>query len=309
MKYAKYYIPALLLILTKLSLTPYFNSNTLGSKDNPIRFLLTPSVDAEKIATSADELTEFLHKETGLYFKATFPTSFIAVVEAFGNNKADFACMNTFSYVLAHQKYGVEAALRIVRRNGELTYKGQFITLNDSDIDSLKDISGKKIAYVDAASTSGYILPKAILSEKGIKPSEEVFGMRHDNVVTMIYQKQVDVGATYYSPPDPKTGEVLDARARVKSQYPDVFSRVKIIGFTQEIPNDPWVFRKDFPQDVQKEICTALLKFQSTPKGKKALFETNSAEGLAPVSDHDYDVLRTMIVRYGGNLEQMLRKK
>lgn len=309
MKYAKYYIPALLLILTKLSLTPYFNSNTLGSKDNPIRFLLTPSVDAEKIATSADELTEFLHKETGLYFKATFPTSFIAVVEAFGNNKADFACMNTFSYVLAHKKYGVEAALRIVRRNGELTYKGQFITLNDSGIDSLNDISGKKIAYVDAASTSGYILPKAILSEKGIKPSEEVFGMRHDNVVTMIYQKQVDVGATYYSPPDPKTGEVLDARARVKSQYPDVFSRVKIIGFTQEIPNDPWVFRKDFPQDVQKEICAALLKFQSTPKGKKALFETNSAEGLAPVSDHDYDVLRTMIVRFGGNLEEMLRKK
>jgi len=309
MKYGKYYIPILLIILTKLSLAPYFQSEKLGSKDNPIRFLLTPSVDAEKIATSADELTQFLHKKTGLYFQATFPTSFIAVVEAFGNNKADFACMNTFSYVLAHRKYGVEAVLRIVRRNGELTYKGQFITRFDSGIESLAEIAGKKLAYVDAASTSGYILPKAILDSLHIKPSDEVFGMRHDNVVTMVYQKQVDVGATYYSPPDPKTGEYLDARARVKSQYPNIFKEVKILDFTQEIPNDPWVFRKDFPKEIQEKICNALLEFQSTPLGKKALFETNSAEGLAPVSDKGYDVLRAMIIRFGGNLEDMLKKK
>jgi predicted nucleotidyltransferase len=106
----------------------------------------------------------------------------------------------------------------------------------------------------------------------------------------MVYQKQVDVGATYYSPPDPKTGENLDARVRVKSQYPDIEKTVKIIGYTQEIPNDPWVFRHDMPQDIQKKICDALIKFQATPKGKKALFETNSAEGLSPVSDSDYDV-------------------
>lgn len=309
MKYGKYYLLITLIILIKLSVTPYFKSTELGTKDKPITFLLTPSVDAEKIATSAEELTHFLEKETGLYFQATFPTSYIAVVEAFGNNKADFACMNTFSYVLAHEKYGVKAAMRIIRRNGELTYKGQFIARSDSGIDSLSDISGKKIAYVDAASTSGYILPKSLLATKRIIPSDEVFGMRHDNVVTMVYQKQVDVGATYYSPPDPKTGENLDARVRVKSQYPDIESRVKIIGYTEEIPNDPWVFRKDMPQSIQKKICEALIKFQHTPQGKKALFETNSAEGLSPVSDKDYDVLRSMILRFGGNIEAMLRKK
>jgi ABC-type phosphate/phosphonate transport system substrate-binding protein len=51
-----------------------------------------------------------------------------------------------------------------------------------------------EIAYVDPSSTSGFILPKALLDQKGIKPSESVFAMRHDNVVTMVYQKQVDAG-------------------------------------------------------------------------------------------------------------------
>lgn len=309
MKFAKFYIPLLLLILTYLSIRPTFESTTLGTKGNPIRLLLVPSVDAQKISTSADSLVAYLQRETGYTFAASLPTSFIAVVEAFGSGKADVAAMNTFSYVLAHKKYGVEAALKVIRRDGEKTYKGQFITRTDSGIDSLYELSGRKIAYVDAASTSGYILPKALLDKRHIKPAEEVFAMKHDNVVTMVYQKQVDAGATYYSPPDKKTGEFLDARARVQKQYPDIFETVKIIDFTEDIPNDPFVFRKDIPVEVKEKIIKALLAFQATPVGRKALFETYSVEGLAPAQDSDYDGLRNMITQFGGNVEDALKKQ
>ena len=44
-----------------------------------------------------------------------------------------------------------------------------------------------------------------MFEKMGIKPSETVFAMRHDNVVTMVYQGQVAAGATYYAPPDPVT--------------------------------------------------------------------------------------------------------
>lgn len=309
MKPAILYISLLTLILLKLSLAPVMQSDTIGSKSNPIKILLTPSVDARKVSNSAEKLVEFLHTTTGYYYQASFPASYIAVVEAFGSGKADFAAMNTFSYILAHQKYGVAARLLVIRRDGEKTYKGQFIARTDSKIDSLWQLNGKKIAYVDPASTSGYILPKALLTGQSIKPAEEVFAMKHDNVVMMVYQRQVDAGATYYSPPDKKTGEILDARARVVRQYPDIYSTVKIIGFTSDIPNDPFVFRKDFPQKMEEEIMDALLKFQATAEGKKALFETYSIEGLAPVDDSAYDQLRTMIRSFGGNLEQALSKK
>ena len=309
MKLAKYYLIITALLLGYLSIKPLRESNTLGSKGNPIRILLTPSVDAQKLTNSADSLVAFLEAKTGYHFVATFPTSFIAVVESFGSGKADIAALNTFSYILAHQKYGVKAALKVIRRDGETTYKGQFITRFDSDINSLEDLRGKKIAYVDAASTSGYILPKAMLDKQHIKPAEEVFAMKHDNVVTMVYQKQVDAGATYYSPPDKKTGEILDARARVIKQYPDIYSTVKIIGFTESIPNDPFVFRGDFPEDMKNELIQALLDFQSTPGGKKTLYETYSVEGLSPADDHDYDALRSMIKNFGGDLEKALKKK
>jgi len=309
MKIGSFYLSLIAVILLYLSIKPMMESTEIGSEGNPIRILLTPSVDAQKLSNSADSLVAYLEAKTGYHFVATFPTSFITVVEAFGSGKADIAAMNTFSYILAHQKYGVKAALKVIRRDGETTYRGQFIAKANSGINSIEDLRGRKIAFVDAASTSGYILPKALLDKKGIKPAEEVFAMRHDNVVTMVYQDQVEAGATYYSPPDKKTGEILDARARVSKQYPDIFSTVKIIGFTESIPNDPFVFRADFPEDMKKELIQALLDFQSTPAGKETLYATYSVEGLAPTTDKDYDVLRTMIATFGGDLEKALKKK
>jgi phosphonate transport system substrate-binding protein len=305
MKYLLYLAPLILFII--ISSNRELHEGALGSKSNPIKLYFTPSVDAKRISMNATQLTDFLHKETGYYFRTAIPASYIAVVEAFGTAKADIASINTFSYLMANAKYGAEAKLRIVRDYGETSYKGQFITRVDSGIDSLKDINGRTIAYVDPSSTSGYILPKAMLKRLGIKPSESVFAMRHDNVVTMVYQRQVDVGATYYAPPDPVTGEIRDARMRVERQFPDVAKKIKIIGFTQDIPNDPWVFRKDLPEDMTDKIINALLKYVKTPEGVKAMYDIYDVRGLIRTKDSDYDGLRKLLAQEGIKFESLVK--
>jgi phosphonate transport system substrate-binding protein len=309
MKILKYFLYLLPIIIFVVILSAReLNEGALGSRTNPVKIYFTPSVDAERITTNAKELVDFLEKETGYYFTTAVPSSFIAVVEAFGTKKADIASINTFSYLMANEKYGAEAKLRIVRDGNQTTYKGQFITRFDSGIHSLSDIEGKKIAYVDPSSTSGYILPKAMLDSMGIKPSESVFAMKHDNVVIMVYQRRVDVGATYYAPPRQGTNEILDARMRVEQQFPDVEKKVKIIGFTEEIPNDPWVFRKDMDEEMKQKIIDALIKFVNTDKGKKAMFEIYDIVGLIPTSDKDYDKLRNMLKAQGISFEKLVEK-
>lgn len=306
LKYILYLSPiSIFIIITSFR---ELNEGKIGTRNHPIKIYFTPSVDAKRITNNAKELVDFLEKETGLYFTTAVPASFVAVVEAFGTKKADIAGINTFSYLMANEKYGAEAKLRIVRDNGETTYKGQFITRFDSGIDSLSDINGRTFAYVDPSSTSGFILPRAKMDRLGIKPSETVFAMRHDNVVIMIYQKQVDAGATYYAPPDPSTGKILDARMRVLQQFPDVEKKVKIIGFTEDIPNDPWVFRKDLEEEIKTKVVNALLKFVSTEKGQKALYEIYDIVGLIRTKDSDYDVLRKLLKEQGFSFEKLVKK-
>ncbi len=237
-------------------------------------------------------LQKYLEANTPYKFKISIPPSYVAVVEAFGTGRADVAAINTFGYILAHDKYGAQARLVTVRF-GETTYQAQFLARSDSGINKLSDLNGKKMAFVDPASVSGYLLPLKYLRERKIKPKATVFAMRHDGVISMIYQRQVDGGATFYSPP--AENEPQDARRLVKTQYPDIFEKVKIIELSSAIPNDPVIFRKDVPEEMKTKIADQLIAFSKTPEGLDVLKKLSSVTGLAPTTDQAYDSTRDAI--------------
>ena len=137
------------------------------------------------------------------------------------------------------------------------------------------------------------MLPLKAMKDQGVEPSHSVFATRHDNVVTMVYQKQVDAGGTYYSPPE--DGEIKDARMRVKTQFPDIEEKVKIIHITDPIPNDPFVFRKGVPEDISRKIIEAVKKYAATPEGKRVIKIIYDFDGVVDANDTDYDGLRAMI--------------
>lgn len=269
------------------------NDDKLGSQANPVKLYFTPSVDAESITTNSEDFLRFLEKETGLFFKTGVPANYIAVVEAFGSDRADIGVMNSFGYLMANKKYGAEAKLKVIRY-GEDHYRGQIIAHVDSGIKNVGDLKGKKFAFTDPSSTSGYMFPKKILKENQVDPSETTFAIKHDNVVTMVYQGQVDAGATYYSPPS-NDGEIRDARARVKTQFPDVEEKIKIIEITEKIPNDPFVFRKGLNAEIVSKFISAVKKYIETPKGREVFKNIYSVDGVVEANDNDYNGLRNMV--------------
>ncbi|ASD62756.1 phosphate/phosphite/phosphonate ABC transporter substrate-binding protein [Bdellovibrio bacteriovorus] len=270
----------------------HLKKDVLGTAENPIKFHLVPAVDAKVLTDNSQILKDYLEKNTPYKFQITIPQNFVAVVESFGTKRADVAAINTYGYYLAHKQYGVEARLTVIRY-GSATYQSQFLARADGKIKSLKDLQGKKVAFVDPASTSGYLLPLKTLKDRKIEPKDTVFAMKHDSVVTMIYQGQVDAGATYYSPP--QNGQLEDARRLVKTQYPDVEQKVKIIELSEPIPNDPIVFRKDMPEEMKEKIVDTLLQFAATPEGQKSLDLMLGATNLKKSTDSDYDSVREML--------------
>ncbi|WP_243733597.1 phosphate/phosphite/phosphonate ABC transporter substrate-binding protein [Bacteriovorax stolpii] len=206
MKFLKRPLVGLLLIAVS---TVAMAEDKLGTRDNPVKIFFTPSVDANTIATNSTSFLKFMEKETGLYFKSGIPSNFIAVVEAFGSNRADVAVMNSFGYLLANTKFGAEAKLKALR-HGKDYYAGAIYVSAKSGIKDLKDLNGKKFAFTDASSTSGYLYPLKIFKDAKVQLGNTMFAQKHDNVITMIYQGQVDAGAAFYS--DAFDGKIKDAR-------------------------------------------------------------------------------------------------
>jgi phosphonate transport system substrate-binding protein len=299
----------------------------VGTESRPFTMYFVPSRDADTIAESAEEIEAFVArhvsrelygKDKGFHVETAIPASYVAVVEAFGTGRADFAAMNTFGYILAKdvKQYPVEAILTVVRGTNETHYKGQIIAHVDNGITRVEQLQGKKFAFTDAASTAGFILPSKLLRERGVTLGETVFSGNYDSVVMQVYQKSVDAGATYYSPPrieqQPDGTELefpRDARARVATQYPDVFEKVKIVEFTSETPNDAWVMRRGIYGDTARDkalrdsVRAALFAFAATPEGKASLGKLYDITGLSNATDSTYDEIRKVVLESDLDLE------
>ena len=301
----KLYKIALVTLLVVFLLIGCSQNAPLGTKKNPIKMYFVPSMEAGKIVTSGREIAEYLHEKTGYFFKVAVPTSYASVIEALGTEETDIAWLATFAYILANEKFGAEVALTTVR-NGLEKYKGQFVALVGSGIEDIDDIEGKIIAYTDAASASGYIYPSAILSKKGIKPARSLFAGGHPQAILSVYQGTADVGCTFWSPPD-ENGDIRDARRAVIDTYPDIVDKIKIVGYTEWIPNDTVTFRKGFPEDMRIKIVDALLDFASTEEGHQILLDLLDIENFVRADDSDYDVVRETLQALATDASQFIK--
>lgn len=292
-------------LITILALTSCTETNEIGSEKNPLKFYLIPAQDMMTLQSQGQVLAKYLEKELNMHVELGLPTSFIAVVEAFGSKKADVAILNTFGYVLANEKYGVSAKLKLVNR-GRDEYYGQIIARANGPIKSVKDLNGKSFAFVDPASTSGYVLPALVLKNEKIKIKEHVFSGTHDSVVMAVYQGKVDAGATFHAPPD-DDGTPKDARWIVRKQYPDIFDKIKILQLTGPIPNDPVSFRKDLPEGIKEKVVKALVKYIKTDEGKKVLYDLYHVTDFKVAEDKDYDTVRKYLRDLGKSANEFIK--
>ncbi len=276
----------------------------LGSKANPLKMYFVPSVETGKILSDGKRIAEMLHEETGFYFHIAVPVSYAAVIEAMGTNEADIAWLPPFAYILANELYDAQVGLTTIR-NGLQKYRGQFLARADSRIDSLQEIEGKIVAYTDAASTSGYIYPSAILKEKGIYPAKTFFAGGHPQAIIAVYQGTADVACTFWSP---KRGdEIHDARMHVLNTYPDVVEKVKIFAYTDWIPNDTVTFTKNLSNEIKQKIVTGLIEIAQTDKGKNIFQKNYDIDGFVPARDADYDIVRNTLKNLNVSTERFIK--
>ncbi len=312
----------------------------IGTADHPIKVLFVPSVDANVITSGGDIMAAALKEATGLEFKVSVPTSYAATIEEICASPTDtMAFIPAQGYVIANQLCGVDVAFKAVRR-GWGVYWTMFIVPRDSKAQTLADLEGLKWAYPDAASTSGYLFPQVALNNAGVTPGETLEAGGHPEVIRAVYNGEADFGTAFYSAPlkpegeDPwKVGDdpdvpadlvescapsadgealmcgdlrVLDARANLRTEAPDVIQKVRILTLTDAIPNDTLSFGPDFPPELRAKIEEALLAFAQTEAWGQSIGSEDfyGWSGLEPALDEEYDPVRKLVEFLGITIEK-----
>lgn len=271
----------------------------LGTEENPIILSFVPSGDTPDIIESAEEIAKLLSEKTGYVIEGNVATSYAAVIEAMGTGKAHMGTLATFAYILAHEKYGVDCALVSVRY-GRPFYDGQIIAGVDTGITKLEDLKGKTICWVDATSTSGYIIPRVMLKAAGVDPdtdlAQQTEAGSHDAVALSVYKGDCDAGATY-----------IDVRDKIEEEYPDVKEKTIVIAVSPEIPNDGLQFIKDFPPEMREKIVNAFLEIMGTEEGVEAMGKAYGWEEVIEKDDSFYDEFRKVLDASGVDIEELAK--
>jgi len=162
-------------------------------------FAYTPVEDPAVYGKVWDGFIKHMEKTTGKKV-VFFPVqSNAAEIEAMRSGRLHVAGFNTGSNPIAVNCAGFVPFAIMGGKNGEFGYEMEIIVPADSAIKSPADLKGKKIAFTEPTSNSGFKAPSAILkADFNLEKDRDytaVFSGKHDNSVIGVANKDYEAAA------------------------------------------------------------------------------------------------------------------
>jgi phosphonate transport system substrate-binding protein len=257
---------------------------------------LIPEMNVFKQHERFKPLTDYLTKKTGVQVNITILSRYGNIVERFNDEKMDGAFFGSFTGALAIEVLGVEPIARPVNLDNSSTYHGYIFVRKDSAIKSINDMKGKRMAFVDKATTAGYIFPVAYLKEKGVLDikkffKETYFTGSHDAAINYVLDGKADIGAAKHS--------IYD---RVGKDNPRIKKELEILAESVKVPSNGLCVRKELDKNIKRKLKEALLGLDKDPEGK-AVLEKFGALKFIETSVADYKPVFDLSQKAGINLK------
>jgi phosphate/phosphite/phosphonate ABC transporter binding protein len=268
------------LVLSVLAVS--FACHPVAARD--LKFGFTPVLGQAAERAEFEPLTAYLSDAIGQKVVLYVAKNYGDLRTQMEAGEVDIGSFSPFAYVDAVRG----GKIRIIAQSviaGSATYRGIIVARKDSGLKSITDLQGKRFAFVDLKSASGYVYPRAMLVEKGINPDsffkETIFAGDHNKVIAAVLNGQVDAGATY------DTALGVAKAAGVPSD------NLMIIASTDPIPHDAIAVRIGLDETLAKRIQTALVDLDKAEAGRHVIANSHKKlSGHVIAVDSTFDVVR-----------------
>lgn len=256
-----------------------------------LKVALLPDESASELIKRNEPLKKLLSEKLGKKIQLVVTTDYSSMIEAMRFGRIDLAYFGPLSYVLAKTKTDIEPFAAMVT-GGKPTYRSVIIANAESGVSSYADIKGKNMAFGDRASTSSHLIPKTVLAQAGLKHDEDYsqhFVGSHDAVAVNVANGNAQAGGL-----SEEIFKHVTERNLIKP------GSVKVLGYSNEFPQYPWTMRSDLKPELKEKIREVFIGIDDPE-----VLKNFKAEGFAPVTDKDYDVIREMGTLLGLDLAAM----
>jgi len=186
-------------------------------------FAYTPTEDPAVYQKAWDGFLKHLEKVAGKRV-VFFPVqSNAAQYEAMRSGRLHIAGVNAGGNATAVNCAGFVPFTMMAAKDGSFGYEMEIVVPADSPIKVPADLKGKKIAFTDATSNSGFKAPSAILKAdfnlESKRDYEPVFSGKHDNSILGVVNKDYEAAAVANSVLNRMLDRKVFDKAKIRSIY------------------------------------------------------------------------------------------
>jgi len=246
-----------------------------------LRIGLIPEQNVFKQSERYKPIGDYIEKKTGIKVQFTIISRYGNIIDRFKSEKMDGVFFGSFTGAMAISMLGVEPLARPVNLDGTSTYRGYIIVRKDSGIKSAPDMKGKRLAFVEKATTAGYVFPMAYFKEHGINNigtyfKEYYFAGSHDAAIDAVLDGKADIGCVKHSMFD-----------RVSRANPRVATELTIIAESPDVPSNGLCVRGGLDENIKKKLHDTLIGMDNDPEGKNVLGKFEAIKFISTTKD-DY---------------------
>ena len=249
-------------------------------EEKVIKMGFVPLKNSEKLVEDLKPISDYLSERLGVKVEAFTASNYIGVVEGLGSGSVDFGIIPPFSSLLAQKQSNAKPILTSKGKTGKPGYTAELYVRKDSGIKSLQDVKGKKVAFVDPSSSSGYIYPGAMLVNAGLNLDKDIsyqFSGGHDKSLQLLLNKDVDVIATFDGVED-----------RYAKDFPQAKTDIQKLATSDMIPGVMVTTSDKMDKELQKKLEQALRDIEKDPKMKELFTKMFSITGFTDVDQEAY---------------------
>jgi phosphonate transport system substrate-binding protein len=226
-----------------------------SSSAPPFRFSFAPTIGAEGRHAPARSaaVAAYLREALGRPVELVHEESYAAALAALREGRLDAAMLGEAASRRGEEGGGVVPLLAPTGdQAGDPTYQSAIVTRLDAAIHDLASLRGTELGLVDQQSTSGYLVPRAMLREAGLDPDRDLRGRlfgQHRAVVEAVLAGEVAAGgvhAGWLKPPTLERG--LD------------YARLRVLATSRPIPLGPLVVRASLDEATRRALVEAMLR-------------------------------------------------
>lgn len=236
----------------------------------PLRLGVPMADDPARLREAYRPLVDHLARGLGRPVELVVSPTYKSVGWLLAQGKADLAWFSGVAHARVSRTHAAVALARAVRR-GRTTYVGELVVLADAKVERVEDLKGKRLAYVDPESGSGFFAANQILLDAGLTPganlAETGFTYGHRKSLEQLAAGRYDAAAVFEG--------ALEVYA---PHFPP--GKFRVLARSRELANDVVACSPEMDAKQQARVQRLLLDMAKTAAGREALNKLWTYGGL-----------------------------